>query len=356
MPESDLEKTELPTQRRLEEARDEGNVARSADLTAALSLLVAVLLLNVFGMKMLAGMKVSIESVLAGALTRNPTQGDDLTTLMSFAGRIMLESLAPLLLALAAVALVATVGQVGFRVTGKPVMPDLMKLSPIKGLKNMFGMRAGVRLVMSMAKVTLIALVALWVVHQDLPQIVTLAELDVMPLFGVSSNLVYGLALKLAVLLILLAVFDYAFQRWRRTQDLKMSKHEVKEEMKRMEGDPLVKQRRARVARQLAMQRIGQAVPDADVIVTNPTHFAVALRYESATMRAPKVVAKGADLMAMRIRQLAALHGVPIVERKEVARALYRTVEVGQEVPPEFYNAIAEILAYVYRVSSRQSA
>jgi flagellar biosynthetic protein FlhB len=146
------------------------------------------------------------------------------------------------------------------------------------------------------------------------------------------------------------------FQSWKREQDLRMSKHEVKEEMKRMEGDPLVKQRRTRVARQLALQRIGQAVPKADVVVTNPTHFAVALKYDNQSMRAPKVVAKGADFMAMRIRQLAVANGVPLVERKELARALYRTVEIGQEIPPEFFNAVAEILAYVYRLSGKRSA
>jgi flagellar biosynthetic protein FlhB len=134
-----------------------------------------------------------------------------------------------------------------------------------------------------------------------------------------------------------------------------MSKQEIKEEMKRMEGDPLVKQRRSRVARQLAMQRVGQAVPKADVIVTNPTHFAVALQYDAKTMRAPKVVAKGADFMAMHIRQLAAAHGIPIIEKKELARALYANVEPGQEVPPEFYNAVAEILAYVYRIGKRSA-
>ena len=135
-----------------------------------------------------------------------------------------------------------------------------------------------------------------------------------------------------------------------------MTKQEVKEEMRSMEGDPMVKQRRARVARQLAMQRTAQAVPNADVIVTNPTHYAIAIKYDSDTMRAPKVIAKGADFMAMRIRQIAALHEIPIVERKPLARALFAAVDIGQEVPAEHYAAIAEILAYVYRLGERKSA
>ena len=136
----------------------------------------------------------------------------------------------------------------------------------------------------------------------------------------------------------------------------KKEEEEVKEEMKRMEGDPMIRQRRMRVARQLAMQRIGQTVPQADVIVTNPTHFSIALKYDKSSMGAPKVVAKGADFLAMRIRQIAMANGVPLVERKEIAQGLYRSVEVGQEVPPEFYSAVAEILAYVYRLSGRKSA
>ena len=164
------------------------------------------------------------------------------------------------------------------------------------------------------------------------------------------------LALKLAVLLLVLALLDYAFQRWQHERDLRMSKQEVKEDMKRMEGDPLVKQRRTRVARQLALQRIGQAVPNADVVVTNPTHFSVALKYDAKTMTAPKVIAKGADFLALRIRQIAVANGVPMVERKEIAQALYKTVEVGQEVPPQLYSAVAEVLAYVYRLGGRKTA
>jgi flagellar biosynthetic protein FlhB len=183
-----------------------------------------------------------------------------------------------------------------------------------------------------------------------------LAELEMMRMFSAACALVYALAVKLAVILLLLAFLDWAYQRWQRERDLRMSKQEIKEEYKRMEGDPLIKQRRARVARQLAMQRISQAVPKADVIVTNPTHFSIALQYDPKTMKSPKVVAKGADFMAMRIRQIAAIHGIPLVERKPLAQALYKSVEVGQEVPSQFYAAVAEVLAYVYRLSGRKTA
>jgi len=209
---------------------------------------------------------------------------------------------------------------------------------------------------MNSAKVALVFLIAAWFVRGDLTHIAVLSEFEMLPLFGAACAMVYTLALKIAALLLLLAFTDYAFQSWQRERDLRMTKQEIKEEFKRMEGDPLLKQRRTRIARQLALQRVRAAVPKADVIVTNPTHFAVALQYQAGTMKAPKVIAKGADFLALQIRQLAALHEVPILERKELARALYKSVEVGQEVPPQYYGAVAEVLAYVYRLSGRKVA
>ena len=208
---------------------------------------------------------------------------------------------------------------------------------------------------MSLGKIAVIFAVAAAIVIRDIPAIIMLAELELLPMFAASCELVYALALKLAIVLLVMALIDWAFQKWRHTRDLRMSKQEIKEELKRMEGDPLIKQRRARVARQLALQRVSSAVPKADVIVTNPTHYAVALRYDK-TMTSPRVVAKGADFLALRIRQIAIANGVPLVERKALAQALYKSVEVGQEVPPQFFTAVAEILAYVYRLSGRKSA
>ena len=356
MADDDSEKTEAATPRRKQEAREEGNIVRSQDLTAAATLLGTVILLNMFGMHMLASMKVTVETMLSSAHATNATRADDLVGMFSYGLRLAIAGAAPLLLSIAGITLIAAISQVGFILTGKPLMPQFSRLSPLSGVKKLFDARAGVRLIMSLAKVAVIASVAGWVIYDDLPQILILTDLEIGPLFAASCELVYALALKLALLLVALALLDYAFQFWQHGKDLRMSKQEIKEEMKRMEGDPLIKQRRSRVARQLAMQRVGQAVPQADVIVTNPTHFAVALKYDSKTMRAPKVVAKGADFLALHIRQLAAAHGVPIIERKELARALYANVEPGQEVPAEFYNAVAEILAYVYRIGGRKSA
>ena len=356
MAESDFEKTEAPTPRRRQEARDEGNVTRSSDLTAACALLAGMLLLYVMGNRLLEGMAITVRMMLTGGLGDNPTRMGDLAAMPAFVGRVMLESLGPFVAGVVVVALLATVGQVGFLLTAQPLQPKLSRISPLRGARNLVNLRAGIRLLMSLMKVFVIGTVAGVLIHLEMDKIMQLPQLEIWPMFSAACELIFGLGLKLALLLVFLALIDYAFQRWQRERDLRMSHVEIKDELKRMEGDPLVKQRRARVARQLALQRVGQDVPKADVVVTNPTHYAVALRYDSKAMKAPKVVAKGADFLAMRIRQVAIAHGVPMIERKDLAAALYRTVEVGQEVPAQFYGAVAEILAYVYRLSGRQSA
>lgn len=354
MAEDGAEKTEQATPRRRQEAREEGNIARSTDLNAAVMLLASVLLMQWLGMQMLTGMKLLIQEQLGPSWAYNPLRVDDLQQTLGWAGWMMLSLAAPLALAMTAVGVLVSVTQVGLVFSIKPLTPNLGRLSPLKGLKGFLDARAGIRLVMSLCKVGMIGGLAFWFIYQDMPAILSMPRLEILPMFAASCGLVYSLALKLALILLVLAILDWAYQRWQRERDLRMSKEEVKEEMKRMEGDPMIKQRRARVARQLAMQRIGAAVPRADVVVTNPTHFAVALRYDAATMKAPKVVAKGADFMAMRIRQIAAASGVPMVERKDLARALYRGVEVGQEVPPDLYGTVAEILAYVYRLNGNK--
>jgi flagellar biosynthesis protein FlhB len=171
-----------------------------------------------------------------------------------------------------------------------------------------------------------------------------------------AGEVIFSVGVRIALLLLVLALIDYAYQRFRVQKELRMTKREVKEEMRRMEGDPLMKQRRRQIAVQMAQQRLKNDVPTADVVVTNPTEFAVALKYDSASMHAPKVVAKGTGYMAMRIRELAIGSGVPILERPPLARALYRMCEVGQEIPEQFYTAVAEILAYVYELTGRRKA
>jgi len=356
MAESANEKTEAPTPRRVQQQREEGHVARSMDLTGAAILLASVLLVYWLGGHMVSALRVTVRVLMGESLGNHPTRMDDVGAMAKLAGEQFLSASAPLMVALFVVGILATVVQTGLVLTSKPLELDFQRLSPLRGFRNLFDARAGMRLAMSLAKLVVIGLVTMTFVMMDVDRIMLMGRLGAAAFLPALGELLYGLSIKLAVLLVLLGVADYVFQRWKHLQDIRMTREEVKEEHKRMEGDPLIKQRRARVARQLAMQRISQAVPKADVVVTNPTHFAVALRYESVSMSAPKVVAKGADFMAMRIRQLAVAHDVPLVERRELARGLYQSVEIGQEVPPEFYSAVAEILAYVYRLGGRRSA
>ncbi|MEM9915314.1 MAG: flagellar biosynthesis protein FlhB [Planctomycetota bacterium] len=356
MAETGQDKTEQATPRRKTEARNDGNLAKSQDLTAAIMLLAAIIGLQVFGLRVFSNMRNTVQTLLSGAHTSNATRIDDLGAVGAYSMRAMVAMLTPLLLLVSVAGLVAVVGQVGFLITGKPLIPDPKKLNPIKGIQQMFSARSGVRLVMSIGKFVLIGAIAGYVIYRDMEKILHLAELSVVQAFIASAQMVFHLAMILAALLIVLALLDYWYQKWQHNKDLMMTKEQVKKEMKDMDGDPLVKQRRARVARQLAMQRMAQAVPNADVIVTNPTHFAVALKYDKDDMQAPKVIAKGSDFMAMRIRQIAAVHGIPLVERKPLARALHAGVEVGQEIPQEHYAAVAEILAYVYRLGGQKVA
>ena len=356
MAEDNFEKTEPATPRKRQQAREDGQVARSNDLTAAFALLAAVVMFYFLGRQVWEGLHIAAHAMFTGAHASNPTRLEDLSAIVQFALRMIVTTLVPLMITIFAVVLLINFAQVGFMVTLKPIAPKFSKLSPLRGVKNLFNARAAMRFVMSMAKVALILGTATILIHAELPRIMRLGELETASAITAAAQLVFSITIQLVILLIILAILDYMFQRFQHERDLKMSKQEVKEEMKRMEGDPLTRQRRSRVARQLAMQRIAQQVPSADVIVTNPTHYAIALRYDSDTMRAPKVIAKGADYLAMRIRQIAATHGIPIVERKPLAQALYAGVDIGQEIPPEHYAAVAEILAYVYRLGERRTA
>lgn len=350
---SGQEKTEAPTARRIREAREEGNIARSTDLTAALMLLASIVLLYMLSSRLFEAMAAVLHRLLSSVDAANPTRTDDLGSIANYLMGLMGWTVLPLLIAVAGVGMLVTAGQTGLMLTGKPMMPKFSRINPLSGVKRLADARAAIRLVMSLGKVIIISAVAITIIMLDIDTIAALPMMTLGAATAASAHLTFMLAIKLAALLVILALLDFAFQKYQHTKDMRMTKQEVKQEMKDMDGDPLMKQRRARVARQLAMQRMAQQVPQADVILTNPTHLSIALRYDSDSMRAPKVIAKGADFMAMRIRQIATANGIPLVERKPLARALYSSVEVGDEVPEEHYAAVAEILAYVYRLSGK---
>jgi len=352
-PFEDMEdKTEAPTPRRREEARERGQVSRSADLSAAAALLAAMLLLNYFGPGMLIDMKGLFRESL-GYSAANGVHPASMFHLGFVALYALARLLLPLLACLMGITLLVSWLQVGTLFTLHPLQPSLDKINPISGFFRIFSFDSVVKLGLNLLKVSLVGFIAYLIIKDRLAQIACFCDLDFGAIILGAGSLIYSLGLKLAIVLMVIAIFDYAYNRFQQERQIRMSKQELKEELRRMEGDPLVKERRKRVARQLAMQRMQMAVPKADVVVTNPTELAIALRYDSDKMTAPKVVAKGAGFVAARIRQIAIRSGVPIVERKPLAQALYRSVEVGQEIPPAFYKAVAEILAYVYELAGK---
>jgi flagellar biosynthetic protein FlhB len=347
------DKTEAPTPRRRAEAREQGNVARSPDLTAAVLLLSILLMLDWYGPGLVGALKTLMARTLSPDSLGDGGAGSAFSLLM-LALRLVAGAMAPLLVGVVIVAVIVNVMQVGLFFSLKRVQPRMTALNPFKGFGKIFAGRDNlVHLVMNLLKLVLIAAVAYSAIHGKMAQILSVQGLEFVQIFSLGSDIVYSIALRIGAVLLVLAILDYAWQRWRNEQQLKMSKQEIKDEMRRMEGDPQIKSRRRQIAVQRLVQGIRKSVPTADVVVTNPTHYAVALKYDSETMNAPRVVAKGADFLAQTIREIAVANGVPILERAPLARALYRLCEVGQEIPEQFYAAVAEILAYVYELSGK---
>ena len=344
------EKTEDPTPRKLQKARDQGQIAKSTDLASALTLAGVTLILWVFAAPSLDRLGVLLRHSLENA---GQAVSDGTESMIVGAAMVGLAVLVPLVAVAWIAAYLSHLWQVGFGFRTKPIEPSMEKIDPIKGVKRIVGIQALVKGGMDLGKTTIamgVAGLVSWRMHDTL---VVLPEYTAFQGFAVIGRLMLELAAVIAIALLILAIFDFMFQKWKHQKDHRMTKQEVRDEHKDMEGDPHVKRRRMQMARQMTMQRISQSVPTADVVVTNPEHISVAIKYEEGKMNAPVVVAMGVDHLALRIRRIAAQHGIPIVERKPLARLLHRTVDVGDPVPPDAYAAVAEVLAYVYRMNGR---
>lgn len=347
------DKTEAPTPQRRIKAREQGNIPRSQDLTAAVLIIGCMLVLDLTGMGVINSLR-SITSALLGRQSLSDLDPVGLFPTVIDAVLMIGRAMAPLLLGIMLVAIVVNLLQVGFFFSFIRLKPNFKSLNPANGIKRVFGKGEAVaKLGMNLAKLTIVGWVAYAAVRDRMPIIVTAQQYDFLQIFAIGSDIIFWLAIRLGVILLVLAILDYWWHRWKHERDLKMSKQDVKDEMKRMDGDPQIRGRRREIARQIAMQKVRKEVPTADVIVTNPTHFAVALKYDKGSMHAPRVVAKGQDYMALRIREIAVAHGIPILERPPLARGLYKLVDVGQEIPEQFYSAVAEILAYVYELTGK---
>jgi flagellar biosynthetic protein FlhB len=354
MAENDADRTEAPTARRRQEARQQGNIPRSHDLTSSVLLIGGLLMMKWFGPGLILALRDIVQKFLsADSLTDLGTQR--IATQMMFCLGRASSALAPLLVGAMVLVIIVNLAQVGINFSPQRLALNFGALNPARGFSKIFGIRqSGPQLLLNLVKITLVGMVGWSAIAGRLGQIIAVQQLAFIQIFALGADLVYTIGMRIAILLLVLAIGDYFYQRFRVEKSLKMTKQEVKDEMRSMDGDPVMKNRRRQVALQRAAQRLKKDVPKADVVVTNPTHFAVALKYDQTQMRAPKVIAKGADFMALRIRQLAGDAGVPVIERPPLARAIYRMVDVGEEIPEELYAAVAEILAYVYELSGKQ--
>ena len=342
------EKSELPTPKRLEDARLDGQVSFSAEVNIAVLLIIGFCTLAVIGpwawASMLAMMRLSMGDALHWELDSRETMGAVTDHLLMSAGWLV-----PLLGVLFISGLGLSIAQVGLLFTGKPLIPKLNRISPLTGLQRLFGMRGLMRFVVNLLKLTLVVLLAWHLLSDDIPRMIVMKR-DVAERMAVESWGIFVLVIKLAAVLFIIAAGDFLFQRYQHTQDLMMTKQEIKEEIKQSDGDPLIKSKIRQIQRQMAQRRMMQEVPKADVVITNPTHVAVALKYDKTTMAAPVVIARGYDEVAHRIKAIAAEHGIVQVENIALARALAKELDVGDAVPVKWYQAVAEILSMVYKL------
>ena len=342
------EKTEKATPRRRQESRRKGQVFRSADLNSAVVLLVGFAVLHFATPYMLAGIQDFFARYLSGTALTNLTAAEFQHMLMDAVWLSVRVSL-PLIGAVAVAGLLINLLQVGFVFAGDPLMIKPERLNPVEGFKRIFSIRALVELVKALAKVGLTGWVVFTVLKKNFGVFPRFADMEPVGIAMTLGDIIFEMAMKIGVVLLVVGLLDYLYQWWEHEKSLRMSKEELKQEYKQTEGDPQIRSKQRQRQREMAMRRMMAEVPKADVVITNPTHFAVALKYESERMNAPVVTAKGQDFIALRIKELATEHGVALVENPFLARSIYYSTDIGEEIPETLYQAVAEVLAFVYR-------
>lgn len=346
------EKTEKATPKKREDERKKGKVAKSQDINTAILLLFSFIILAAYGSAMKNNMMLlyidSFTEYIHWELTAN--------TLLLILLEVLLiatKAIAPIMLVALIAGVAANLMQIGFLFTTEPLHFDLKKIDPIKGAKRIFSIRALVELLKSFLKIALIGGVtftAIWI-YKDEMMMLSFKNVDNALAFFGRVTIIMGIAAT--IVLLFLAIFDYAYQKYDFEKNQRMSKQDIKDEHKNMEGDPLIKSKLKEKQRQVAMQRMMSDVPTADVVITNPTHYSIAVKYDEDKASAPYIVAKGADHIAFKIREVAKAHDITTVENKQLARSLYNITEIGDIIPEQFYQAVAEVLAYVYRLEKR---
>ncbi|PID81077.1 flagellar biosynthesis protein FlhB [bacterium DOLZORAL124_64_63] len=348
----DQEKTEQPTPKRRSEAREKGNVPKSQEVASAFVMLAALGSLWLSGSWMFREMTDLGREIFQGlhgaAVAPLWTHRLFLTVFQQ-----VMILLSPVFIAVFLAGVAANIAQFGFLLSAKSLTPNFGKLNPLSGLKRLFSLRSLVELLKSLVKMSLIGGIAIALLYQEADQMPGLIQSSVGPILEYIGREALRIAFYACMGMIFIAALDLFYQRWQYEEDLKMSRQEVRDEHKQQEGDPQIKARVRAMQMEMARRRMMTSVPEADVIITNPTEIAVALKYEAGKSAAPKVTAKGRGHVAARIREIAKDAGVPLVEDKPLARTLFRNVEIGDIIPPDLYRAVAEVLAYVYRLRHR---
>jgi len=350
-PEEAFSKTEAPTPRRRQRAWEQGQVATSAELNTGVVLLAGSALLWFLGPAMAAAMlRMFRWHMLHLYWPRFGLYGASRNITAALVSG--LQATAIVLFALLVIGLLAGLLQTGFNFSVQKLQPRWDRISPVEGWRRLWSLQAALRGLFAIAKAAVVVALSFWILKGRADEVRGIMQGTLADAAALAWNVSLRLSMAIAAALVLIGLFDFGYQRLRLEQSLRMTKQELKEELREEEGDPHMRARLRKVQRELAQRRMMQQVPQASVVVTNPTHLAVALRYDRGRMPAPKVVAKGKGHLAKRIVQIARRHAVPVVERKPLAQALYRAVEVGQEIPVVLYQAVAELLAYVYRLRS----
>jgi flagellar biosynthetic protein FlhB len=347
------ERTEQATPKRLEEARKKGQIPRSRDLSTAAVTLVGGAALYLLGGQITGQMA----EMMRRSLSVSREAATDASYMVSALGTAAAEGLwlsAPVLLAITLAAIIAPLALGGWSFSGQAMMPQFSRMNPLEGVKRMFALRSLIELAKAMAKFGVVAIVAGLVLWKDAPTLMALGREPLQQAIGHAVQISGKALLLISAGLLIIAGIDVPYQLWQYAKQMRMSREEIREEYKESEGSPEVKGRIRQLQQQLARQRMMQDVPKADVVVTNPTHFAVALKYDEKRMRAPIVVAKGADEIAAKIREVAGEHKVPIFEAPPLARVLFRNVDIGDEIPATLYVAVAQILTYVFQLKVGQ--
>ena len=350
----DAEKTEMPTARRLSQAREEGNVPKTGELNSAVVLLTGTILLYITMGRLIDGILMFFMVLWGEIPTFNFTVAN-LQQYMILGVLKLAKMLAPVLLAIMVMGVIINIIQSGFLLTAKVLTPKLSKINPLNGIKRLFSIRGVVELFKNILKIGAVGIVVYWTIKSDFIEFIPLIDKGLGDIIAFLGKLIFKVALRTSLLILLIGILDFIWVKYKYIKDLKMTKQEVKDEAKQMEGPPEIRRKIRSLQLQTAMRRMMAEVPSAEVVITNPTHIAVALKYDQHKMDAPVVVAKGLRKIAERIKKIALENDIPIVENKPLAQALYKSIDIGFPISHEFFAAVAEILVFVYRLRDNKT-